>query len=92
MLPMGVDIEKDELAFFPFLYWPVAVGAAQPSDAAYAKLNQYLQTGGLILFDTRDADLTGFGGTITPEGETLQTASPRASTSRRWSRCRWTTS
>jgi Domain of unknown function (DUF4159)/Aerotolerance regulator N-terminal len=72
MMPMGVDIEKDELAFFPFLYWPVVAGEAQPSDAAYAKLNQYLQTGGLILFDTRDADLAGLGSAITPEGQALQ--------------------
>ncbi len=72
MMPMGVDIEQDELAFFPFLYWPVVAGAAQPSDAAYAKLNQYLRTGGMILFDTRDADLAGFGGGTTPEGQALQ--------------------
>jgi len=72
MMPMGVDIEKDELAFFPFLYWPISAGEAQPSDAAYAKLNQYLRTGGMILFDTRDADLTGFGGGATPEGQALQ--------------------
>ncbi len=38
-----------------------------PSAAAYAKLNRYLRTGGMILFDTRDADVAGFGGT-TPEG------------------------
>ena len=33
LLPMGVDIETDELAFFPFLYWPVSPGqgAAQPA-------------------------------------------------------------
>ena len=72
MMPMGVDIEKDELAFFPFLYWPIEAGEKQPSDAAYAKLNQYLRTGGMILFDTRDADLTGFGGGTTPEGQALQ--------------------
>ncbi len=72
MMPMAVDLEKDELAFFPFLYWPVVAGAAQPSEAAYGKLNQYLRTGGMILFDTRDADLTGFGGGTTPEGQALQ--------------------
>jgi hypothetical protein len=70
MMPMGVDIEKDELAFLPF---PVLADPARaestPSDAAYAKLNQYLRTGGMILFDTRDADVAGFGGT-TPEGQT----------------------
>jgi hypothetical protein len=72
MMPMGVDVEKDELAFFPFLYWPVPAGQKALSDAAYAKLNQYLRTGGMILFDTRDADITGFGGGVTPEGRTLQ--------------------
>ena len=71
MMPIGVDIEKDELAFFPFLYWPIPPGAKQPSDAAYAKLNQYLRTGGMILFDTRDADVAGYGAS-TPEGQTLQ--------------------
>ena len=72
MMPMGVDVEKDELAFFPFLYWPVPAGQKALSDAAYAKLNQYLRTGGMILFDTRDADITSFGGGVTPEGRTLQ--------------------
>ncbi|MBL9050021.1 MAG: DUF4159 domain-containing protein [Tabrizicola sp.] len=71
MMPIGVDIETDELAFFPFLYWPVTAGAEQPSPEAYARLNQYLRTGGMILFDTRDADVAGFGGG-TPEGQALQ--------------------
>ncbi len=70
-MPMGVDLEKDELAFFPFLYWPVTADAPTPSAAAYEKLNQFLRTGGLILFDTRDADVAAFGG-ATPEGEALQ--------------------
>jgi hypothetical protein len=70
-IPIGVDIERDELAFFPFLYWPITAGQQQPSAEAYARLNQYLRTGGMILFDTRDADVAGFGG-ATPEGQTLQ--------------------
>ena len=59
--PIGVDIERDELAFFPFLYWPVTASQQLPSAAAYAKLNQYLRTGGMILFDTRDGDFAGTG-------------------------------
>ncbi|WP_207768715.1 DUF4159 domain-containing protein [Pelagivirga sediminicola] len=58
--PRGVDLEADELAFFPLLYWPVTPAQPIPSDAAYAKLNAYLRSGGLILFDTRDADIAGF--------------------------------
>jgi hypothetical protein len=71
MMPIGVDIERDELAFFPFLYWPISASQQQPSAEAYAKLNQYLRTGGMILFDTRDADVAAFGG-ATPEGQALQ--------------------
>ena len=68
--PMGVDVETDELVFFPFLYWPITADAATPSAAAYDKLNHYLRSGGMILFDTRDADMAGAG--PTPEGQALQ--------------------
>ncbi|MEH7828248.1 DUF4159 domain-containing protein [Gemmobacter denitrificans] len=66
---MAVDIERDELAFFPFLYWPVTADQPLPSVAAYQKLNQYLRSGGMILFDTRDA---GMGGGTSPEARRLQ--------------------
>ncbi|MCX7302490.1 MAG: DUF4159 domain-containing protein [Rhodobacterales bacterium] len=69
--PMAVNIETDELAFFPFLYWPITESQPIPSRAAYEKLNRYLRTGGMILFDTRDADMGGFGSS-TPEGRKLQ--------------------
>lgn len=59
--PIAVDLETDELSFFPFLYWPVTTSQPQPSAEAYAKLNRYLRTGGMILFDTRDADIASFG-------------------------------
>ncbi|WP_099824523.1 DUF4159 domain-containing protein [Oceaniglobus indicus] len=69
--PIAVNLETDELSFFPFLYWPVTPDQPQPSPAAYARLNTYLRTGGLILFDTRDADVAGFGGG-SPNGRKLQ--------------------
>ncbi|GAB4302311.1 MAG: hypothetical protein Kow0058_16830 [Roseovarius sp.] len=59
--PVGVDLESDELSVYPLLYWPVTPDQPIPSAEAYMKLNQYLRTGGLILFDTRDADIAGFG-------------------------------
>lgn len=55
--PRGVDVERDELGVYPFLYWPITPEQAAISDAAYDKLNSYLATGGVILFDTRDADI-----------------------------------
>ena len=69
--PIAVNLETDELSFFPFLYWPVTADQPLPSDAAYAKLNRYLRGGGLILFDTRDADVAGFGDG-SPEGRRLR--------------------
>jgi len=70
-LPLGVDLETDELLFFPFLYWPVTTSQPVPSAEGYAKLNKYLRTGGMILFDTRDGDVAGTGGT-TPEAQALR--------------------
>ncbi len=69
--PIGIDIERDELTFFPFLYWPITEDTPIPSDAAYAKLNRYLRGGGMIMFDTRDAELAGLTRT-TPEARRLQ--------------------
>jgi hypothetical protein len=69
--PIGVDLETDELAFFPILYWPVTPDQPRPSSEAYSKLNAYLRSGGLILFDTRDADVARFG-TASPNGRKLQ--------------------
>ncbi len=69
--PVGVDLGTDELAFFPLLYWPITPDQPQPSAEAYVKLNQYLRTGGMILFDTRDADIAGFGA-ASPNGAKLQ--------------------
>ncbi|MEO9649595.1 MAG: DUF4159 domain-containing protein [Roseobacter sp.] len=69
--PVGVDLERDELAFFPILYWPVTPDQPRPSSEAYSKLNAYLRSGGLILFDTRDADIARFG-TSSPNGRKLR--------------------
>ncbi|AEI96138.1 DUF4159 domain-containing protein [Roseobacter litoralis] len=69
--PVGVDLERDELAFFPILYWPITVDQPRPSSEAYAKLNAYLRSGGLILFDTKDADIARFGA-ASPNGRKLR--------------------
>jgi hypothetical protein len=53
--PMGLEIGRDDLAFFPLIYWPVVVGAPKPSAQALARLDAYMKQGGTVLFDTRDA-------------------------------------
>ncbi|KPU84275.1 LytTR family transcriptional regulator [Marinosulfonomonas sp. PRT-SC04] len=70
--PIAIDLERDELAFLPFLYWPITASQPLPSKAAYAKLNRYLRGGGMIMFDTRDGDIAGYGTGITAEGRKLQ--------------------
>lgn len=67
--PVGVDLARDELAFFPLLYWPVDPRVTKPSAAALARAEQFMKNGGTILFDTRDqgsARPTQRGGIETP--------------------------
>jgi hypothetical protein len=53
--PLGVDVSRDELAFFPVLYWPIVTSAQKPSPETLARIDAYMKQGGTILFDTRDA-------------------------------------
>jgi hypothetical protein len=52
--PLSVDIERDEIAVFPFLYWPISPAQPSPSATARERIARYLASGGMILFDTRD--------------------------------------
>jgi hypothetical protein len=54
--PMAIDVEHDELIFFPLLYWPVTPNQTPPSPEAVERINRYIETGGTVLFDTREAD------------------------------------
>jgi Domain of unknown function (DUF4159)/Aerotolerance regulator N-terminal len=63
--PLAIDVETDELIFFPLLYWPVTADQPPPSPSAVERINRYIETGGTILFDTRDGDAQSpgpFGG------------------------------
>lgn len=53
--PVGVDPARDELAFFPLIYWPIVPGAPKPPQDALNKIDAYMKNGGTVLFDTRDA-------------------------------------
>lgn len=52
--PIGVDLARDELAFYPLLYWPFNGMGPKLSPAAAEKLAAYLAHGGLLVIDTRD--------------------------------------
>jgi hypothetical protein len=69
--PMGIDMERDEIVFFPLIYWPVTPDAEVPSPEALAKIDAFMKTGGTIFFDTRDADSDLSGVTGQPGPATL---------------------
>jgi len=58
-LPVAIDIENDELAVYPFIYWAITESQQRPSDDAIAKLNDYMRKGGMLMLDTRDQNLAG---------------------------------
>lgn len=70
--PVGLDISKDELSFYPIIYWPVSASAPMPSPEAISRIDAYMRAGGTVLFDTRD-QIGGIGGGETsPNTERLQ--------------------
>ncbi|MCC5980527.1 MAG: DUF4159 domain-containing protein [Oceanicaulis sp.] len=60
--PRGVDLDDDELIFFPLIYWPVTPDAQPVSERAARNINTYLLSGGMIIFDTRDGAAGTRGG------------------------------
>lgn len=72
--PVGVNLDEDELAFYPILYWPVTADAEPPSEQGLARIDSFMKNGGTVIFDTAD-QLSGgqFGaGTTTPETARLR--------------------
>jgi hypothetical protein len=54
--PMAIDPARDELVFFPLIYWPVLPNAEPLPDKVLAKVDAYMKQGGLIVFDTKNDD------------------------------------
>ena len=52
--PKAIDIENDELVFYPLLYWPVVPDADAPNPQAMKRIAEYMKNGGTIFFDLRD--------------------------------------
>ncbi|MDA0663163.1 MAG: DUF4159 domain-containing protein [Proteobacteria bacterium] len=57
--PIGVDLERNPIVFFPLIYWPVTARQAPLSPEATGRVNRYLATGGTILFDLQDPSSSG---------------------------------
>ena len=48
---VGLDINKDEIYYFPFIYWPINDTFIALNDLAKKRISDYFSTGGIILFD-----------------------------------------
>jgi hypothetical protein len=56
--PVGLDLEKDEPRLYPMIYWPITSTQPALSPRAAAALDRYLRTGGIVLVDTRDQQMS----------------------------------
>ncbi|HTZ71979.1 MAG TPA: DUF4159 domain-containing protein, partial [Acetobacteraceae bacterium] len=56
--PKGVVPGKDDLSFYPLLYWPIVAGLNSSAPFTGA-LNDYMHHGGIILIDTRGGGADG---------------------------------
>jgi hypothetical protein len=65
--PIAVDPARDELAFYPLIYWPIVAGLPQPKPEARARIAAFTKNGGTMIFDTRDALTARPGGPPTRE-------------------------
>ncbi len=73
--PLGIELEIDDIVFFPLLYWPITPAMPALSENALAKIDAFMKSGGTILFDTRDqqaAAISATTGSGTPEGMRLR--------------------
>lgn len=50
----GINLKRDEIVFFPLIYWPVTPNAPVLGPAEAKKVQKYMDNGGMILFDTMD--------------------------------------
>jgi hypothetical protein len=65
--PVALDPGRDELAFYPLIYWPIVAGLPQPKPEARTRIAAFMKNGGTLIFDTRDALIARPGGPPTAE-------------------------
>ena len=59
--PDAVAPGRDDLSFYPLLYWPITADAPMLDAAAIAALNDYMARGGIVLIDTNGGSEGGGG-------------------------------
>ncbi|MEM7210724.1 MAG: DUF4159 domain-containing protein [Pseudomonadota bacterium] len=58
--PVGVRPGKDEMSFYPVIYWPLREDTI-PDREGLDALAEYIRTGGMLIIDTQNG-ASGFGG------------------------------
>jgi hypothetical protein len=56
--PIAINLSKNDISFYPIIYWPVTEEDNILSDTIINKVQKYMKNGGLIVFDTRDLSPT----------------------------------
>ncbi|WP_254493724.1 DUF4159 domain-containing protein [Bartonella sp. B1099] len=71
----ALDLDKDELSFYPLIYWPIDVQSPILTPKTLEKINNFMKHGGTILFDTCDQIKSNLNleGDATPETQRLRT-------------------
>lgn len=69
---VGVDPAADMLSYYPVIYWPMTAGQEALSTTAARNIQDYLDQGGMILFDTRDRQFGGDGSVSMPGSRKLR--------------------
>ncbi|SCX99868.1 DUF4159 domain-containing protein [Microvirga guangxiensis] len=70
--PIGIDPSRDEVAFYPLIYWPIVATRPIPPESAIRKLDAFMKGGGTVIFDTRDAFNNRPDGAVSAEGQYLR--------------------
>ena len=70
--PAAVNPARDELAFYPLIYWPIVASRPQPAPEVVTRIAAFMKQGGTVIFDTRDALTALPGGPASPEAQWLR--------------------
>ncbi|MEX0808378.1 MAG: DUF4159 domain-containing protein [Dongiaceae bacterium] len=59
--PVAIHPDRDEIAFYPILYWAVTQGQPPLDETGRNRINEFMRNGGMVVFDLRDPGVTGLG-------------------------------
>jgi Domain of unknown function (DUF4159)/Aerotolerance regulator N-terminal len=69
-----INLERDDMVFYPMIYWPITENAQEPTPVVLAKIEKYMKNGGTLFFDLREdgADTDALSGGTSSQAQALQ--------------------